>query len=249
MLSGFAAGLAGSWIGHMLFGATSAPAAVHDGSGNSVKEEDGTASTSSGPSTGLLFFMMALVGLGGYYLYKRRNGTLSPAFAGFRGENPAPSSHSPAWVPASVGILSPSSSEPQLTTADEEEFRRLLVEIQTAWDRQDVRRLRRMTTPEMCQYFCDKLAENVSGGVENRVEDVMVTGAEVRESWAEDARLYVTVLMQWKARDYVQPLARSNQPEEAGPAGDRDLREFAEAWTFVKQQHGNWLLSAIQEVS
>lgn len=96
--------------------------------------------------------------------------------------------------------------EPWLTDGDEAEFCRLLVEIQTAWSRQDVQRIRYLTTPEMCQYFSDKLAENVSAGVENRVEDIIVTRAEVREVWAEGVRLYTTVLLQWKARDYVRSL-------------------------------------------
>jgi hypothetical protein len=67
IMTGIAAGLAGSWIGHLLFGASSTQAVEHDGSGNSVKQEEGTASTSSGPSSGLLLFMMSLVGLGAYY--------------------------------------------------------------------------------------------------------------------------------------------------------------------------------------
>lgn len=248
VMSGIAAGLAGSWIGHMLFGATSSPAATQEGAGNPSNHEDGS---SSGPSAGLLLLLMAVAVAGVYYVYKRRNGSLSPDFTGFGSASPPPRSEPPTWVPPSVGVLSPlASSEPKLTAADEEEFRRLLVEIQTAWSRQDISRLRRGATPEMCQYFSDKLAENVSQGVENRVEDVVVTRAEVRESWAEDARLYATVLMQWKARDFVQSLAKpSSELSDAGEVADRGLSEFAEAWTFVKHQDGKWLLSAIQEIS
>ena len=249
MLSGLAAGLAGSWIGHMLFGTTSAPAGVHEGARDLSKQEDGSASSSSGPSAGLLFIVMAMVAVGVYYLYKKRNGALSPVFPGFGSTSPAPRSGSPAWVPASVGILSPSLSEPKLTAADEEEFRRLLIAIQTAWGRQDVQSLRRIATPEMSQYFSDKLAENLSAGVENRVEDVLVIRTEVREAWAEDARLYATVLMQWKVQDYVQsPGKQSSDAVDIGKGEDQALVEFAEAWTFVKHREGKWLLSAIQQI-
>jgi predicted lipid-binding transport protein (Tim44 family) len=145
--------------------------------------------------------------------------------------------------------LSPSSSEPKLTAADEEEFRRLLIAIQTAWGRQDVQSLRRIATPEMFQYFSDKLAENLSAGVENRVEDVVVMRAEVREAWAEDARLYATVLMQWKAQDYVQsPGKPLTDAEHTGKGEAQALMEFVEAWTFVKHREGKWLLSAIQQI-
>lgn len=246
IMTGIAAGLAGSWIGHMLFGATSTQAVVHDGTGNPVKQEDSAISSSSESSSGLLFLMIALAGLGAYYLYKRRN--LNPG-AAMTGSGNA-RSNSPVWVPPSIGVLSPlSSSEAKLTVADEDEFRRLLVEIQTAWSRQDIQKLHRIVTPEMCEYFSSKLAENVSAGVENRVEDIVMVRTEVRESWVEGARIYATVLMQWTARDYVQPLTGSSGPSEPGNAGDRSLSEFAEAWTFVKHQDGTWLLSAIQQSS
>lgn len=247
VLSGIAAGLAGSWIGHMLFGATSSLATTQEGAGPGSNHED---ASSSGPSAGLLLLLMAVAVAGVYYIYKRRNGNLSPALTGFRNAGPV-RSEPPAWVPPSVGVLSPlSSSEPRLTAADEEEFRRLLVEIQTAWSRQDISRLLRVATSEMCQYFSDKLAENVSRGVENRVEGVVVVDADVREVWAEGTRFYATVLLRWKARDYVQSLAKpSSELSDAGEAADRELSEFAEAWTFVKHQDGKWLLSAIQEMS
>ena len=61
MLSGLAAGLAGSWIGHMLFGTTSAPAAVHEGARDLSKQEDGSASSSSCVMTTWLALLEALV--------------------------------------------------------------------------------------------------------------------------------------------------------------------------------------------
>jgi hypothetical protein len=246
MLSGFAAGLAGSWIGHMLFGATNSPAATQEEAGNPLSHEDGS---SSGPSAGLILLLMALAAAGVYYFYMRRNGSLSPALTGFGSASPA-RSEPPTWVPASLGVLSPSSSEPKLTAADEEEFRRLLIAIQTAWGRQDIQSLRRIATPEMFQYFSDKLAENISQGVENRIEDIIVVRAETREAWAEDTRLYATVLLQWKARDYVQSLTKpSSDPGYLVEGDDRVSTEVVEAWTFVKHQDGKWLLSAIQQVN
>lgn len=248
VLSGIAAGLAGSWIGHMLFGATNSPAATQEEAGNPLSHEDGR---SSGPSAGLILLLMALAAAGVYYFYKRRSGSLSPALTGF-GSASSTRSEPPTWVPASLGVLSPSSSEPKepkLTAADEEEFRRLLIAIQTAWGRQDIQSLRRIATPEMFQFFSDKLAENISQGVENRIEDVMVVRAEIREAWAEDTRLYATVLLQWKARDYVQSLSKpSSDPGYLVEGDDQLSTEVVEAWTFVKQQDGKWLLSAIQQV-
>ena len=199
---------------------------------------------------GFLLAMMALIGACLYFFYKRRQSLVSPEFAGLRHSDMAARGSAPAWVPASVGLLSPSSSaEPRLTDADEAEFRRLLVDIQMARSRQDVQRLRHLATPDMCQYFSDKLAENASAGVENRVEDIIVIRADVCERWAEEGRVYATVLLQWKARDYVRSLdQQTNDPGSLIEGSDRILIEAREEWTFVRHQQGKWILSAIQQV-
>jgi predicted lipid-binding transport protein (Tim44 family) len=152
--------------------------------------------------------------------------------------------------PASLGSLRAS---PELTTditsADEEQFRDLLVQVQTAWGRRDLDMLRKVATPEMLHYFSNALAENVSQGVENRVEDVMVMHAEVREAWTEDARMYATVSLRWKVRDYTVSLAkRAGEPGYVMEGDERLPTETTEAWTFVRHRNGKWLLSAIQQV-
>lgn len=42
----------------------------------------------------------------------------------------------------------------------------------------------------------------------------MVMNAAAREFWAEDARTYATMLLHWKACDYMMSLAK--QPNEPG---------------------------------
>jgi predicted lipid-binding transport protein (Tim44 family) len=231
----------------MLFGPTAAPAASHE---DLTRQQEGHEPGSPGPSMGFLLAMMALIGACLYFFYKRRQSVVSAVFAGSRHSDLSVKGSAPAWVPASVGVLHPSSSEePQLTDGDEAEFRRLLVESQRAWSRQDVQGLRHLTTPEMYQYFSDTLAENVSAGVENRVEDIIVTRAEVCECWAEKRRVYATVLLQWKARDYVRSLDQStSDPASVIEGNDRIPTDAREAWTFVRHQQGKWLLSAIQQV-
>jgi predicted lipid-binding transport protein (Tim44 family) len=137
----------------------------------------------------------------------------------------------------------------EVTPADEQQFRDLCVQVQTAWGRQDLDTLRKVTTPEMLHYFSSVLSDNASQEVENRVEDIMVMNAEVRESWTEDARTYATVLLRWKACDYTVSLAK--QPGQPGYLieGDRQMpTEINEAWTFMRHVNGRWLLSAIQQV-
>jgi predicted lipid-binding transport protein (Tim44 family) len=145
--------------------------------------------------------------------------------------------------------LSPSSPEPKLTAADEGEFRDRLIDIQTAWGRQDIQTLRRISTLEISQHFSDILADNLSQDIENRIEDVVIMRADVREAWAEGARVYATVLFQWKARDYARSASKSSGDSESSQAWrDGSIVEHSEAWTFVKHGDGKWLLSAIEQV-
>jgi predicted lipid-binding transport protein (Tim44 family) len=233
----------------MLFGATNAPAATHEATGDPSRQEDGNASGTSGPSATLLLMLIAVAAAGLYYFYKRRNDRLSPAFPAAVSTRSGARSEPPAWVPTSLGLLSPSSSEPNLTAADEVEFRHRLIEIQTAWGRQDVQALRRLATPEVSQHFSHTLADNLSQGIENRIEDVVIMHAEVRDAWAEGARVYATVLFQWKARDYVLSLSNpSGDAESSQEWRDGSVVKHSEAWTFVKHGDGKWLLSAVQQV-
>jgi predicted lipid-binding transport protein (Tim44 family) len=124
----------------------------------------------------------------------------------------------------------------------------LLIDIQTAWSKQDLAGLRRFVTPEMLTYFSTALAENTSQDIENRVEDVVLLRAEVREAWSEDATQYATVALHWSARDYTVSLAK--QPGEPGhlvEGSDKTPAESSEVWTFMRFQNGKWLLSAIQQ--
>jgi predicted lipid-binding transport protein (Tim44 family) len=200
---------------------------------------------------GMLLLLMVLGAGALYYFFKvRRTGSPIPAFGGHRGRYTDLGTMPEALQPASGGSLriSPGITT-EVTPADEQEFRNLCVQVQTAWGRQDLDTLRKVTTPEMLYYFSNALSDHTSQEVENRVEDVMVMNAETRESWTEDARTYATVLLHWKARDYTVSLAK--QPDEPGSLieGDRQTpTEMNEAWTFVRHQNGKWLLSAIQQV-
>ena len=252
LLSGVAAGVAGSWIGHMLFGATDASARSNNNNVGTVNESQREAEQSAGSSgsMGMLLLLMALGAGALYYFFRmRRTGNLVPAFGGpgdrYTGLGRMPE----ALQPASGGSLLSPEVTTEVTSADDQQFRDLCVQVQTAWGRQDLDTLRKVTTPEMLHYFSNALADNRSQEVENRVENVMVMNAETRESWAEDARTYATVLLHWKARDYTVSLAK--QLDEPGSLieGDRQTpTEVHEAWTFVRYQRGKWLLSAIQQV-
>lgn len=231
LMAGIAGGLAGSWIGHMLFGATDSSAATDQAAGGSN-------------FTGLLLLML----LGGgvlYYVLKVRR-TPAPDFSGLSRRNAV----SGALTATPPTLLPTATKDIGITTADKAAFQQLLTEIQTAWSKQDLTALRRLVTPEMLGYFSTALAEQTSQDIQNHVEDVMLGRAEVQEAWSEDSTQYATVMLRWSARDYTVSLTK--QRGETGylvEGNETTPIETSEVWTFMRSQNGKWLLSAIQQVA
>jgi predicted lipid-binding transport protein (Tim44 family) len=233
ILTGLAAGFAGSWLGHMLFGANNSLAAGAEG-----------ADAGAG-SMWPLILLLAFGALAVYYFTKMRRpsvATTGPAFErSALASETAPSAGGPMAGTLQLGTV--------VSSEDESKFRQMLVDVQAAWSKQDLDALKRLTTPEMLHYFSDALSENVSAEVENHVEDVGVQQADVREAWTEDSKDYATMLLRWKARDYTVSLAkRKGEPGYLIDGDDQKPTEAAEAWTFMRYRGGKWLLSAIQQV-
>jgi predicted lipid-binding transport protein (Tim44 family) len=242
LLAGLAAGIAGSWIGHMLFGATDSSARTNE-AGEHVGATDTTAGASD--STGILLLLM-LLGAGAFYYFLKVRRSPAPDFSGLT-RSSAGSGTLLAEPSAMTLQTAPVVSE--VTTTDKTAFQQLLIDIQTAWGKQDLAGLRRFVTPEMLTYFSTALAENTSQDIENHVEDVVLLRAEVREAWTEDATQYATVGLRWSARDYTVSLTK--QRGEAGylvEGSEETPTESSEVWTFMRYQNGKWLLSAIQQV-
>jgi predicted lipid-binding transport protein (Tim44 family) len=118
----------------------------------------------------------------------------------------------------------------------------LLTDIQTAYSREDINKLRACATPEMVSYFSDDLAENTRRGVINRVSDVKLLQGDLAEAWREGGMEYASVAMRFSLVDQMIDRASSRVVE-----GDERPQEVTEVWTFVRPRGGNWMLSAIQQ--
>ncbi|MFY4728464.1 TIM44-like domain-containing protein [Nitrospira sp. BLG_2] len=238
LLAGIAGGLAGTWIGHMLFGATETSAKTTD-------VEPGAASNSASNSVGLILLLM-LIGAGGLYYFKKGRQSPAPVFTGL--------SRGSAGRGSLLDISSNSTDRPTtdtaytVTTEDKAAFQQLLTEIQSAWSAQDIAALRRLLTPEMLSYFSTALAEDNSRGVQNHVEGVELLKGDVREAWTEDNKDYATVDLRWSARDYT--VSTTIPRGESGyliEGSEETATESHEIWTFMRVRDGRWLLSAIQQ--
>ena len=228
--------MAGSWIGHMLFGATDSSARV------SEEARDGGSEPSGSGSPALLILLM-LLGAGAAYYFMRTRRTPAPDFAGL-----TRSATDNSVEHVSTGGIQSKALETEVTPGDEAAFRQILIDVQTAWGKGDLAGLRRLVTPEMLFYFSTGLSENTSQVVENRVEDIRIVKAEVRETWMDDATQYATLLLRWMALDYTVSLAkRPGEPGYVIEGSEQTPREAGETWTFMRYQNGKWLLSAIQQ--
>ena len=83
LLAGLAAGIAGSYIGHMLFGATESSAGTTD-AGEQVGETNKAAGASN--STGILLILM-LLGAGAFYYFLRVRRSPTPEISGITRSN------------------------------------------------------------------------------------------------------------------------------------------------------------------
>jgi predicted lipid-binding transport protein (Tim44 family) len=135
------------------------------------------------------------------------------------------------------------SEEISLTQNDLDTFERRLAEVQEAFGREDHAALRRLVTPEMVSYLSEELADNAQKGVRNDVSEVQLHQADIAESWREGDRDYATAALQYSSRDVTRDRATGKIVD-----GDADEpTEATELWTFVRQNDGDWKLSAIQE--
>ena len=237
LLAGIAGGLAGTWLGHMLFGAT-------DSSAKTTDAEPGSAPASSN-SFGLLLLLM-VVGAGALYFFRKSKRAPAPVFTGL--SRSTATRGSLLDVSANSSVDRTDTGDYTVTTDDKSAFQQLLTDIQSAWSTQDVAAMRRSVTPEMLSYFSTALAEDNSRGVQNHVEDVVLLKGDVREAWSEDTTDYATVDLRWNARDYtVSTTIPRGEPGYLIEGSMDTTTESHEVWTFMRVRDGRWLLSAIQQ--
>jgi predicted lipid-binding transport protein (Tim44 family) len=145
-----------------------------------------------------------------------------------------------------AGYTGPRSGNPDeigVTNTDLETFEHLLAQVQNAFAREDHQALRRYTTPEMVSFLSEELAENATHGLRNEVTDLTFLDGELAEAWREGGRDYATVAMRWTAIDVM----RDRQTGEVKKGDPDHPAEARELWTFVRENGGQWLLSAIQD--
>jgi len=80
-------------------------------------------------------------------------------------------------------------------------FAETLVAVNAAWSRQDIDGLRRLSTPEMTNYFAQDLNDLRARGWTNTTSDVRLEQGDLSEAWNEEGQDYATVAMRFSLID------------------------------------------------
>jgi predicted lipid-binding transport protein (Tim44 family) len=197
-----------------------------------------------------LLVQLALIGGLGYLAYRLFKGRSvaqgpSPAYAGGM-PRPAEAPMGRSMIPGVGGGAAAAAAAPAglaIAAEDFNAFEAMLSDIQSAFSKGDLAKLRTMVTPEMLGYFSEQLSANASRGVENKVEAVKLEQGDLSESWSEDGIDYASVAMRFSMVDVTRRIADGTIVE-----GNPAVRtEATEVWTFMRSRGGNWILSALQQ--
>jgi predicted lipid-binding transport protein (Tim44 family) len=185
-----------------------------------------------------LLFQVALVGFVLWLLFgRRRMATAGGPASGGYGAAPQPSAN-----PFS-GAASAAATRPlEVTAADLDIFEERLGQLQDAYSREDDAALARLATPELRRQLSEELADLAEKGLRNEVYDVKMLSGSVAEAWSEGRKDFATVALRYESRDVLRERATGRLV-----SGSEALSEATEIWTFVRENGGDWRLSAMQD--
>jgi len=117
-------------------------------------------------------------------------------------------------------------------------------QIQAAWMRRDLDKLRPLLTDEMFQFFRAQVEEGRSKRRINKLENISVRSVEITEAWQEQGNDFVTVRFLANLLDYTVDEGTGTVVD----GSDTVPVKFEEYWTWVRPVGPNaWRLSAINQ--
>lgn len=193
-----------------------------------------------------LLFQIALVVWVIMWLVRRfsgnRNGANGGGGNGFGFSPSTPNTGVPLSTPRPAA---PQSSALAITSTDYQAFQQTLLDIQNAWNQQNIAAMQQMATPEMVSYFNQQLATLAAQGARNVVSDVHFIQGDLAEAWQEDGMDYATVAMRYSLIDLT-----TNATGQVLQGSSTEPVTITELWTYTRPSRGGrWLLSAIQQAT
>jgi predicted lipid-binding transport protein (Tim44 family) len=249
-LQGLAGGVAGGFLGNMLFGG---------GGGHAAGGMGGY----GGGGIGLFdIIILGLLLYFGYKFYKRWR--LQKEGTSFYGDVVSPRIESPYGTTrdGSLGTSQDSFAAygddlerglDQIRRIDpnfnEESFKELVQDlffrIQAGWMNRSLEGIDNLLTAEMSEFFKNEFEAMKQKGRINRLENIAVRKVEISEAWQETGKDYVTVFFTANLLDYTVD-DKTGQVVEGDKLNPVKFQEF---WTFCRDiGSSRWQLSAINQV-
>ncbi len=131
---------------------------------------------------------------------------------------------------------------------DEAAFREMCTDrffqIQAAWMRRDLDKLRPLLTEEMTQVFGKQIDAARANRRVNKLENITVRSVELTEAWQEQGQDFATVRLLANLLDYTVDEATGSVVE----GSDSAPVKFEEFWTWVRPAAGGaWRLAAVNQ--
>jgi predicted lipid-binding transport protein (Tim44 family) len=237
--SGLAGGIAGGFIGSLLFGGRAYGGPMGYGGGPGILD---------------LLIIGALIYFG-YRYFVRRRGVESMYYEENRTDN-----YSQYGAPYYGDGQQPYMPEPNVVERGLEEIRRfdpsfnterfletvedLFFRIQAAWMNRSLDGIENLLTPEMQEYFRAEFARMEHEHLINRLENIAVRKVEPAEVWQEASRHFITVLFTANLLDYTvdDNTGKLINGDKLNPV------KFMEFWTFTRTTgSGLWQLAGINQ--
>lgn len=238
--SGIAGGLAGGFLGSMLFGGFGHASPYGGGFGGS----------------GISLFEIVVIGALIYFGMKwfRRRRTEQAAYyedVSASQQQPYYGAQQAAYAPPEVdeverGLDEIRRYDPSFDLeAFKENVEDMFFRIQAAWMNRSLSGAENLLSPEMTAYFLSEFSRMKQEGRINRLENIAVRKVEPSEAWQESGQDYITVLFTANLLDYTV-----DEQTGAVVAGDKlNPVKFQEFWTFCRDVGGRqWQLSGINQV-
>jgi predicted lipid-binding transport protein (Tim44 family) len=229
LLRGLGAGIAGGFLGSMLFRGLGYGSTGLGGGGGGI---------------GLLEILV--IGGLGFMLYrmykKRKKGSGSPSLFGSGGlfGGYANNSTNRESDLSDIKMSDPSFDESRF----KDNVMDMFFKIQAAWMNRDLSSAKSLLTDEMRNIFQEDIDAMLSSKKINRLENIAVRNVEISEAWQEAGQDYITTLIYANILDYTI----DEQDSTVVNGSKTDPIKFEEYWTFTRPSRSDrWMLSAINQ--
>lgn len=231
LLRGLGAGLAGGFLGSMLFRGM------------------GYGSTGWGDGGGIGLLEIIIIGGIGfmiYRMYKRRKegeggsgGMFSSEGGGFFGNN---SGNSYNQEDGLAGIKMSDSSFDE--TRFKDNVMDIFFKIQAAWMNRDLSPVKALLTDDIRNFFQEDIDSMLKSKKINKLENIAVRNVDITDAWQENGQDFITTLIYANILDYTV----DEQSSSVISGSKTEPTKFEEYWTFTRPtRSGQWMLSGINQ--